>query len=292
MIYVLKTQNLDVITFDSILSFSESYSGAVTSQPIEDGSKISDHVITDNLKIKIQGMVTDYNFWNPLKDAANVAVPGYDYNRTGALGLTDSNGSPALSDAPVPSDYASQDNDRNTSVKAAMDVVRQRLITIQRSKEIVTVLGYIVREKDSLIVKYENCVITDLSFDTSPDGGYAIYPNISIEQVNIVKVKTQFANSQKIVEEKVANQAAGEDGKGNKKPGGGKDNKTPEEKKRDDAYSRLKDKLDEEVEKTRCLQLWDELKANGQNTIPWCAIKYDLAGKVTTRSITSNPAGL
>ncbi len=215
MIYVIKTQNNDVILFDSILSFSESYQGSVTSHAVEDGSKISDNIVTENLKLKIQGMVTDYNFWNPLKDAANVAVPGYDYNRTGALGLTDSNGSPALSDAPVPSDYAGKDNDTNTSVKAAMDVVRQRLITIQRSKEIVTVLGYIVREKDSLIVKYENCVITDLSFDTSPDGGYAIYPNISIEQINVVKVKVTQAEADKITVAKVAGQGTDTTGKGN-----------------------------------------------------------------------------
>jgi hypothetical protein len=292
MIYVLKTQNLDVITFDSILSFSESYSGGVTSQPIEDGGKISDHIITDNLKIKIQGVVTDYNFWNPLKDAANVAVPGYDYNRTGAMGLTDSNGSPALSDAPVPSDYAGKDNDTNTSVKASMDTVRQRLISIQRNKEVITILGYLVREKDSLIVSYENCVITDLSFDTSPDSGYAIYPNISIEQVNIVKVKTQFANSQKIVEEKVADQATGEDGKGNKKPGGGKDNKTAEEKKREDAYSGLKSKLDDEVAKVRCYNLWNDMQSKGQNSPPMCAIQFGLVDKTSTRSIIFNPAGL
>lgn len=214
MIYVIKTQNNDVILFDSILSFSESYQGSVTSHPVEDGSKISDNVITENLKIKIQGVVTDYNFWNPLKDAANVAVPGYDYNRTESMGRVDTDGSPALSDEPVPSDYAGKDNDTSTSVKAAMDVVRQRLIAIQRGKEVVTVLGYIVREKDSLIVRYENCVITDLSFDTSPDSGYAIYPNISIEQVNVVKVKVTQAEADTIENSKLANQAGGTDGKG------------------------------------------------------------------------------
>jgi hypothetical protein len=130
------------------------------------------------------------------------------------MGLTDSNGSPALSDAPVPSDYAGKDNDTNTSVKASMDAVRKRLIAIQRGKEVVTVLAYIVREKDSLIESYENCVITDLSFDTSPDGGYAIYPNISIEQVNVVKVKVTQVDKDNITENKLANQAGGTDGKG------------------------------------------------------------------------------
>lgn len=243
MIYVIKTQNNDVILFDSILSFSESYQGSVTSHPVEDGSKISDNVITENLKIKIQGVVTDYNFWNPLKDAANVAVPGYEYNRTGAMGLTDSNGSPALSDAPVPSDYAGKDNDTNTSVKASMDAVRKRLIAIQRGKEVVTVLAYIVREKDSLIESYENCVITDLSFDTSPDGGYAIYPNISIEQVNVVKVKVTQVDKDNITENKLANQAGGVDGKGN--VSGTKGTVSTEDKESDAGYEYWVDKSQE-----------------------------------------------
>jgi len=96
-----------------------------------------------------------------------------------------------------------------------MDVVRKRLIAIQRGKEVVTVLAYIVREKDSLIEKYENCVITGLSFDTSPDGGYAIYPNISIEQVNVVKVKVTQAEADKITPTTVAGQGTGIAGKGN-----------------------------------------------------------------------------
>lgn len=243
MIYVIKTQNNDFILFDSILSFSESYQGSVTSHPVEDGSKISDNVITENLKIKIQGVVTDYNFWNPLKDAANVAVPGYDYNRTESMGRIDTDGNPTLSDEPVPSDYAGKDNDTNTSVKASMDVVQQRLIAIQRGKEVVTVLGYIVREKDSLIVRYENCVITDLSFDTSPDGGYAIYPNISIEQVNVVKVKVTQAEADKITVLAVAGQGTDVAGKGN--VSGTKGTISTEDRESDAGYEYWVDKSQE-----------------------------------------------
>lgn len=257
MIYVIKTQNNDVILFDSILSFSESYQGSVTSHPVEDGSKISDNIITENLKIRIQGVVTDYNFWNPLKDAANVAVPGYDYNRTSSMGRVGTDGSPALSNEPVPSDYAGKDNDTNTSVKASMDVVRQRLISIQRSKEIISVLGYIVREKDSLIVKYDNCVITDLSFDTSPDGGYAVYPNISIEQVNVVKVKVTQAEADKIIPTTVAGQGTGTAGKGN--VSGTKGTVSTEERESNSGYEYWVDKS-QEAQATNA-QLRQDIKA-------------------------------
>jgi len=216
MIYVIKTQNNDVILFDSILSFSESYQGSVTSHPVEDGTKISDNIVTENIKLKIQGVVSDYNFWNPLKDAANAAVPYYNQGtpRFDSMGVIDSNLNPSFSDAQAPQDYAATKD--NSSVKAAMFVVRDRLIRIQRDKELVTVLAYTLTGNDSEITRYENCVITDLSFDTSPDSGYAIYPNISIEQVKTVKVKVVQANAEKIIPSTVAGQGSATDGKGNK----------------------------------------------------------------------------
>ncbi len=219
MIYVLKTQNKDVIIFDSILSFSETYSGNVTSHPVEDGTKISDHVITENIKFRIQGVVSDYNFWNPLKDAANYAVPVYENGvyRYSSMGVVGTDGMPAFSTESVPQDYLAP-GDENLSVKAAMLTVKNKLIQIQRNKEFVTILGYTLTGHGSEIEKWDNCIITDLSFDTSPESGYAIYPNINIDQVNVVRVKTQQANAEKITEQKIGEQAAGEDGKGNKKP--------------------------------------------------------------------------
>src|SRR5574343_1126987 len=68
MIYVIKTALKDVIVFDSVTSFSESYGGNVTSHPIEDGSKITDHSVVENPKFRISGVVSDYNFFNPIKD--------------------------------------------------------------------------------------------------------------------------------------------------------------------------------------------------------------------------------
>jgi hypothetical protein len=130
------------------------------------------------------------------------------------MGVIDSNLNPSFSDAQAPQDYAATKD--NSSVKSAMFVVRDRLIRIQRDKELVTVLAYTLTGNDSEITRYENCVITDLSFDTSPDSGYAIYPNISIEQVKTVRVKVVQASAEKIIPADIAGQGTDTDGKGNK----------------------------------------------------------------------------
>lgn len=223
MIYVIKTANNDVILFDSVLAFSESYQGSVTSHPVEDGSKISDNVTVENVKIKIQGVVTDYNFFNPIKDAGNQKVPGYDYPRQTGSMLINTKGEPETNaNVAIPSDYSGTDNDGNVSVKAAMEVVKQRLIQIQQKKEFITVLGYNTDGKDSEINKYPNCIITDIAFNQNPESGYAIYPDITIEQVNLVKVKVMQASADKIPDSTVGGQASGEDGKGSQLPSGGK----------------------------------------------------------------------
>lgn len=232
MIYVIKTQNNDVILFDSILSFSESYQGSVTSSPVEDGTKISDNIITENVKLKLQGVVTDYNFWNPIKDAGNQKAKGYDYPRAYGNMIIDTQGQPETTDnVAIPQDYSGTDDEGIISVKASMDIVKQKLISIQRNKEFVTILGYNTDGKDSVVDKFDNCVFTDISFDVSPDSGYAIYPNISIEQVNVVRVRVTQASGDVITERKVANQAAGDAGKGNQKPTNGKDEKPKAETK-------------------------------------------------------------
>ena len=107
-----------------------------------------------------------------------------------------------------------RDNDTNTSVKASMDVVRQRLISIQRSRKLYLYLD-ISWEKDSLLLNMTIALLPICLFDTSPDGGYAVYPNISIEQVNVVKVKVTQAEADKIIPTTVAGQGTGTAGKGN-----------------------------------------------------------------------------
>jgi len=230
MIYVIKTQNKDIIVFDSILSFSEAYQGSVTSHPVEDGTKISDHVITENVKLKISGVVSDYNFWNPLKDGLNVSVPAYNVSRSDKMGKIEEDGTVVTSQQIIPNDYA--DNEGN-SVKAVSQIIKEKLKAIQRNREFVTVLGYNVEGKDGVVERWDNCILTDLSFDTTSDSGYAVYPNISIEQVNVAQVKVTQAKSDKIIVKSLADQAAGVDGKGVQKGSSKKDGTAQAETKQE-----------------------------------------------------------
>ena len=279
MIYVIKTANNDVILFDSVLAFSESYQGSVTSHPVEDGSKISDNVTVENVKIKIQGVVTDYNFFNPIKDAGNQKVPGYDYPRQYGSMLINTKGEPETNaNVAIPSDYSGTDNDGNVSVKAAMEVVKQRLIAIQQNKEFITVLGYNTDGKDSEINKFSNCIITDVAFNQNPESGYAIYPDITIEQVNVVKVKVLSASSDKIVNDIVNGQASGEDGKGSQLPSGGKAGETSTNKS--NQQKKLGGDVDpREYEIQRCLEETARTSKTSR-VVPLCVLRLGISNLV------------
>lgn len=225
MIYVIKTENGDVITFDSILSFSESYRGGVTSHPVEDGTTISDHVTTENVKFRIQGVVSDYNFWNPLKNSLR-GIPAYNYPRQDSGMVISPNGIAYESGfVTIPNDFSTPDGD---SVKSIADTIRKRLIDIQRNSEMVTLFSYVVGGEATTTDIWPNCIITDLSFDKSPDSGDAIYPNMSLEQIKVVKVKVTQANSDTIIVATISNQAAVTDGKGPLSPPKAKDATQPD----------------------------------------------------------------
>ena len=281
MIYVIKTANNDVILFDSVLAFSESYQGSVTSHQVEDGSKISDNVTVENVKIKIQGVVTDYNFFNPIKDAGNQKVQGYDYPRQYGSMLINTKGEPETNaNVAIPSDYSGTDNDVNVSVKAAMDVVKQRLIEIQQKKEFITVLGYNTDGKDSVVDRFPNCIITGIAFSQNPESGYAIYPDITIEQVNVVKVKVLSASSDKIINDIVNGRASGEDGKGSQLPGGGGTDSSPTSTDKSNQRNKGQTGADAiEYEINRCYELWAKMSETNPKNAPLCAVQFGLIKK-------------
>lgn len=216
MIYVIKTATNDVIVFDSIASFSDTYKGNVSSHPIEDGAKISDHVITENPVININGVVSDYNFYNPLKDVVSQNVPAYKAPTSRSSSLTYiNNGKVSTDKQSLPVDYSGSDTDGSFSVKASASAVKDKLVSIFTNKQPVSILAYDFAGQDSVITRYSDCIITSLAFNRNPESGYAIYPNITLEKITIVPVKVTSATAEKIIINKVSNQASGVDGKGN-----------------------------------------------------------------------------
>lgn len=201
MIIVIKEQaSSDIITLSCVTSFDESYTGGVSSHPIESGSTITDHVTSDNDKFKVSGVVSDYDFLNPSKDLAledvSLGKSGFpDASRSEstsrfANGLLDS----GLIDVPD---------------KYRAEYIKRRLIDIRKNSLLVTILEY---PDSGEIVQHANCILTSLSFKEDENSGYAVYPEMAFEKINVVQVKVEEVNTSKIPKlqgDKVAGMAAG-----------------------------------------------------------------------------------
>ncbi len=208
MIIVIKEQaSSDIITLSCVTSFDESYTGGVSSHPIESGSTITDHVTSDNDKFKISGVVSDYDFLNPSKDLAledvSLGKSGFpDASRSEstsrfANGLLDS----GLIDVPD---------------KYRAEYIKRRLIDIRKNSLLVTILEY---PDTGEIVQHTDCILTSLSFKEDENSGYAVYPDMAFEKINVVQVKVEEVNTSKIPKlqgDKVADAASSASAKGDK----------------------------------------------------------------------------
>jgi hypothetical protein len=206
MIIVIKEQSTsDIITLSCVTSFDESYTGSVSSHPIESGSTITDHVTSDNDKFKVSGVVSDYDFLNPSKDLAledvSLSKEGFpDASRSEstsrfANGLLDS----GLIDVPD---------------KYRAEYIKRRLIDIRKNSLLVTILEY---PDSGELVQHTNCILTSLSFKEDENSGYAVYPDMAFEKINVVQVQVEEVNTSKIPklsDSKVADAAAGTSDKG------------------------------------------------------------------------------
>ena len=189
MIIVLQEQSSsDTIVFSSVTSFDESYSGTVTSHPVEDSTTITDHFITDNDKFKISGVVSDFDFLNPLNQIA-FGVDGYEDNSVASQSLIRfKNGELTNGTGVIPSNKT-------------QNAIKNRLIQIHKLGQFVTVLMYqtpLDASTPALIASKVNCIITNISFKEDAESGYAVYPELSLERVKIVRVSTESIAKGKI----------------------------------------------------------------------------------------------
>jgi len=184
MLIVLQDQaSKDTITFSAVTAFDENYSGTVASNPVEDNTTISDHFFRDNDKFKISGVVSDWDFLNPIKQIA-FGVDGYEEATVANQSLVRFvNGVLVGGSGTIPANKT-------------QDAVKQKLIDIHRNGIFVSVLMY--SNDNALLKTYLNCLITNLSFSDKPDNGYAIYPEIMLERVRVVNASTESIAKGKI----------------------------------------------------------------------------------------------
>lgn len=229
MTVAIKRSNGDLIWLDAVLQFSQQYQGSVTTHPIETGGYVTDHIVNENVKLRIDGVLSDVDFNlnrpvitasmqelfdiktkqfvnNVPVDDKSVQINTGTINRFAKL-LPES--VTQFMDEQAPEVIVSP-NARPIQALYVIEYLKQ----MWRDKELFEVLELTV--DNSLNITYKDCVITSLSFTEDPDGGAAVYPQLEIEQV--VFAESKNVKIPKQVADAVKKKAASKEGQGRKNP--------------------------------------------------------------------------
>lgn len=202
MTIAILRENGDVLWFDAITKFDEQYTANVTRHPIATGGLISDHTIIDNTRFSFSGILSDadFNLNRPdltrnatlQENLVTTAKQFVNNTQTNVPVAIESNRPPAYQRF-LPETVAQYTRSKIPTVvmtpqpKAKEAVsVRRELIEMFEKKE-----RFILLDLNTNLVnrQWDNCVMTSLSFNESPETGDALFPNINIERVQYVDIE-------------------------------------------------------------------------------------------------------
>lgn len=178
----IKNSNGDILSFDAITSYDQNYNSKVTEHPIESGGNITDHVVRNNVIVKISGLFSDFSPADP-----NTFDFGENDDRTNSRNIKNPRNSDPLvvrrgeggEQSPIGYDYRIEPKVSRTVVN---ETVKSLLTNIQREGNAVTVF-----EIEGTTVKadgfFDNAIITALGFSETADSGDALYVNMTLEVV-------------------------------------------------------------------------------------------------------------
>lgn len=184
MIYTLIVKNdqgkaESYLTFDSVASYSESWSGTVSKSTVESGFPIADHINIENPVFNISGVLSEYSIF---KDDREIFWNGEDFIQAS----------------------------ENTSESSHL-VAKDSLIKTTKEGTVITLLesrtnsflsdGAQRYEKiqSGATKEYDNSVITDLSFEVSENTqNSSIRVSMKIEQLNIARTETTTLTEQEM----------------------------------------------------------------------------------------------
>lgn len=184
MIYTLVVRNEQGVietnlTFDSVASYSENWSGTVSKSTVESGFPIADHINIENPVFNISGVLSAYSIFS---DNREVYWNGEDF---------------------VASSEQSSVDQHIEAKKSLIKVVSSgTVVTLLESKT-----NSFLSDKNQKYEKilsgkvneYNNCVITDLSFEVSENTqNSAIKVSMKIEQLNIARTQTTELTEQEM----------------------------------------------------------------------------------------------
>lgn len=187
MIYTLVVRNEQGVvetnlTFDSVASYSENWSGTVSKSTVESGFPIADHINIENPVFNVSGVLSAYSIFS---DNREVYWNGEDF---------------------VASSEQSSVDQHIEAKKSLIKIVSSgTVVTLLESKT-----NSFLSDKNQKYEKilsgkineYNNCVITDLSFEVSENTqNSAIKVSMKIEQLNIARTETTLLSDQEMQKE-------------------------------------------------------------------------------------------
>ena len=184
MIYTIVVKNdqgeaESYLTFDSVSSFSESWSGTVSKSTVEYGFPIADHINIENPVFNISGVLSEYSIF---KDDREIFWNGEDFVQASE---NDSEGSHL-----VAKDYLIKTTKEGTVITLLESKTNSFLSDgTQRYDKI----------RSGTTKEYDNSVITDLSFEVSENTqNSSIRVSMKIEQLNIARTETTTLTEQEM----------------------------------------------------------------------------------------------
>ena len=184
MIYTLVIKNdqgeaESYLTFDSVTSYSENWSGTVSKSTVEYGFPIADHINIENPVFNISGLLSEYSIF---KDDREIFWNSEDFVQASE---NDSESSHL-----VAKDYLIKTTKEGTVITLLESKTNSFLSDgAQRYEKI----------RSGATKEYDNSVITDLSFEVSENTqNSSIRVSMKIEQLNIARTETTTLTEQEM----------------------------------------------------------------------------------------------
>lgn len=184
MIYTLVIKNdqgeaESYFTFDSVSSYSESWSGTVSKSTVEYGFPIADHINIENPVFNISGVLSEYSIF---KDDREIFWNGEDFVQASE---NDSESSHL-----VAKDYLIKTTKEGTVITLLESKTNSFLSDSAQKYE---------KIRSGATKEYDNSVITDLSFEVSENTqNSSIRVSMKIEQLNIARTETTTLTEQEM----------------------------------------------------------------------------------------------
>ena len=187
MIYAIVVNNeqgdaKNFLTFESISSYSENWSGTVSKSTVESGFPVADHINIENPVFNISGVLSAYSIF---RDDREIYWNGEDFVQASE----NTSESPHL----IAKDYLIKTTKGGTVITLIESKTNSFLSDENQRYE---------KIRSGLTKEYNNCVITDLSFEVSENNqNSAIRVSMKIEQLNIARTETTQLSEQEMQKE-------------------------------------------------------------------------------------------